>query len=113
MLLMRRPKSDYSVPAWYAMWSLLMIIFFFAALTRFYPIVGLTGVGLLAILMGVFVEMNAGKVWQDYIKSAKKFRRNSFWQRPNKVYYALNVALLWPMVILLGAAAIWAACAIS
>ena len=75
----------------------------FAVLSLYYPIIGLIGVGALLLMAGIFVEMNADRVWKESLKWQKKNRKQvAWWNRPTPFFYALNIYVLWPLIILLG-----------
>jgi hypothetical protein len=86
------------------------LIVIFAASTYYRPVVGLTGLGVTAIIIAVMVELNGARIWDTYRKSYKKRRGMAgVWSAPNKVYYDLNVRILWPFVGFLGLVCLWAA----
>ena len=74
------------------------------------PIVGLAGLGVVLIVAAVLVEVNRATIWEGYVKEYKKNKRmHGVWNQPLKIYYTINVALLWPTVLLLGCLALTAA----
>ena len=83
------------------LYALLLVVF--AILTFYLPIVGLLGMGSLLLLAGIIVEMNADRIWQESAKWQKKNRKSiPWWNRPTPFFYALNVYVLWPIIILMG-----------
>ena len=106
LLHLFRPKA--ADPTKYVLWVIVVLALMFAVLAETSPVVGLAGVGTLLILMGIIVELNSRRIWADYVKMTKK-RGLSFWTRPNKVYYNINVYILWPFTIFLGVTAVWTA----
>jgi hypothetical protein len=88
----------------------LALILIFTALTFSRPIVGLTGLGVVAIIMAFIIEFNRDRIWESYRKNFKKSKGiRGWWSEPNKLYYNLNVYVLWPLVGALGVASLWAA----
>jgi ABC-type antimicrobial peptide transport system permease subunit len=80
-----------------------LLILAFAVITLYAPVVGLIGVGSLLLLAGIFVEVNADRVWQESMKWQKKNRKNvPWWNRPTPFFYAVNIYVLWPLIILMG-----------
>ena len=85
--------------AW--VYGLFILIFAFVSLHSI--VVGLVGLGSLLILAGVFVELNADRIWAESKKWAKQNRKSiPWWNRPTHLYYVLNTFVLWPLVILIG-----------
>lgn len=75
----------------------------FAIVCQTKPVVGLAGLGTVAIVAAALVELNRVRIWEDYKKAYKKQRgKKSGLRAPNRLYYTINVALLWPAILLLG-----------
>lgn len=92
-----KPKLRWSA----VLYAVLVVVF--SLLTFYIPILGLVGTGSLLVLAGIIVEMNADRVWQESTKWHKKNRKNvPWWNRPTPFFYALNVYVLWPLIILMG-----------
>ena len=88
----------------------LALILVFTLITFSRPVVGLSGLGVVAIIMATIIELNRHRIWESYRKSFKKSKGiRGWWTEPNKLYYNLNVYALWPLVALLGLASLWAA----
>ncbi len=88
----------------------LVLILIFTVLTFSRPVVGLTGLGVVAIIMAFIIEFNRDRIWESYRKNFKKEKGiRGWWSEPNKLYYNLNVYVLWPLIGLLGVACLWAA----
>ncbi len=88
----------------------LALILIFTIVTFSRPVVGLSGLGVVAIIMATIIEMNRDRIWETYRKNFKRSKGiRGWWSEPNKLYYNLNVFMLWPLVALLGAASLWAA----
>lgn len=88
----------------------LALIVVFVILARSKPAVGLTGLGVTLLIGAVMVELNAERIWETYRKAYKKNKgAQGFWSEPKRLYYDLNVRVLWPLVGLLGVACLWLA----
>jgi hypothetical protein len=78
------------------------------------PVMGLVGIGTVVLITAVLVLINKDKIWDDY---RARFRRTKglkgMWVEPNRVYYNINVYLLWPFVAFLGMCCLVAAYALS
>jgi hypothetical protein len=85
----------------------------FAVIGELRPIVGLVGIGTTVIITGVLVELNRENIWENYRKQYKKKKNKLLWTAPNRVYYNINVAFLWPFIIFLGLTCLWAAYMLS
>jgi hypothetical protein len=78
------------------------------------PVYGLVGIGTTAIVASVLILLNRDRIWEMYQKTYKKQKGVAgMWTRPNRVYYTINVYLLWPFVLFLGLICLWAAYAVS
>lgn len=102
MLFHRSPKPQFGESV------LALLVVFFALMVQIRPIVGLTGLGTTLLVIAVLIELNRVRIWDDYKKAWKK-RKGLFWHAPHKIYYNLNVYVVWPLVALLGLACLWAA----
>lgn len=103
-----RPKSR---PARFATWAFADLLVLFSILSLYRPAVGLAGLGAVLILISILVEANRQQIWEGYKKAYKK-SQNPFtrtFHQPREVYNQLNIYLVWPVVFLLGLAAIYAA----
>src|SRR5882724_10660911 len=87
----------------------IILLIFFAVVTQTKLAVGLTGLGTVALIVSILVEANRRRVWDDYVASYKKSHYHSRWHEPKRLYYLLNVAVLWPAVALLGLYCLWLA----
>jgi hypothetical protein len=93
----------------FAAWLYLALIFIFATLIQYQIIVGLTGLGVTLLIAGVLLELNSPNVWADSLQWRKKNKKRVWYARPNEFLYQVHIWLLWPLVILLGLAALAAA----
>jgi hypothetical protein len=74
------------------------------------PIVALTGIGTTLIVTACLVELNHKRIWETYLATYKKNKKAyGIWGRPTQSYYNVNVYLLWPFILLLGALCVYAA----
>jgi hypothetical protein len=88
----------------------LALLALFVLLGNSRPIFGLVGIGVTAMLAAVLVELNRDRIWETYRKTYKKERGlKGTWTEPNRLYYNINVFLLWPFVLFLGALCLYAA----
>lgn len=95
---------------YYAQGFFLVLFAFFTVVTLVKPTFGLVGLGTLAILAAGVIELNSGRIWDDYRKAYKKQRHfTGMWHEPKEIYYRLNVYVLWPLVALSGALCLWVA----
>jgi len=74
-------------------------VLLFASLVNAAPEVSLAGLGATLIIMSVLIELNSAKIWSERLKSVKKLKKMSALQRPKKIYYNINVYILWPFII--------------
>lgn len=101
-----------SVPkARFAGWAFVDLVALFAAISFVRPAVGLAGLGAVLVLAAILVEANKDMIWQGYKKHYKKSKDplRELLNRPNELYNALNVYLIWPLIFILGLASIYAA----
>lgn len=105
--IMRRPDENVLLRA--VVWLLMLLILLFSAAVYVSPQISLAGLGTTLMILGVITELNADRIWRSYVKLVKKAGHLSFWQRPNKIYYYLNVYILWPVVIGMGLWFVWLA----
>lgn len=87
----------------------LLLIACFVVLGEVKPIYGLIGLGTTVIIGGFLVELNRDRIWDLYIKSTKKRKGFNVFTRPNRIYYNINVYMVWPFVIFLGIVCLWTA----
>lgn len=88
----------------------LALIFLFVIITQVKPAVGLAGLGATLIIGAVLIELNAARIWETYRKAYKKNKgMQGVWSEPKKLYYDLNVRVLWPIVGALGVGCLWVA----
>jgi hypothetical protein len=92
-----------SYPARFASWAFLSLLVLFAGLLQTKPSIGFAGLGAVLVLAALLILANHERIWQLYKKSRPS---QSIWSKPNKLYYQLNVYIVWPLVLLLGLAAI-------
>jgi hypothetical protein len=92
----------------------LALLAIFVILGQAKPVVGLVGIGTTAIVTAVLIELNRERIWETYRKTYKKEKGlKGLWTAPTRVYYNVNVYLLWPFVFFLGAICLWAAYTMS
>ena len=77
------------------------------------PVYGLVGIGTTVIIGGALVLMNRDNIWDLYLQTYKKRKNMGFWTKPNRIYYNLNVYMLWPFVIFMGLICLWSAYILS
>jgi hypothetical protein len=88
----------------------LVLLIVFAVLGQTNPVVGLTGLGTTAIITAVLVELNRERIWDTYKKTYRKQKGLSkALTGPNRIYYSINVRVLWPFIFFLGLICLWAA----
>lgn len=105
--LFRRHRS---IKPGYVQYLFLGLLVLFVVVAQVKPVIGLVGVGTLAILAAGVVELNSQRIWDEYRKNYKKQRRfTGIWHEPKVIYFNLNIYVLWPLVALLGALCLWAA----
>ena len=86
------------------------LIVAFTLLGQTKPLVGLAGLGTTLLVTGVLIELNRDRIWENYKASYKRRRGGkSVWNKPNTVYYTINVVFMWPFIIFLGIMCLWAA----
>jgi hypothetical protein len=74
------------------------------------PVVGLAGIGTTLVVSAVLVELNRQRIWDTYLKTYRKQKGlKGLWRKPSQVYYTINVAILWPFILVLGLVCLWAA----
>ena len=95
----------------FALGLLLGLVVAFMILLRERPILGLSGLGTVAIIAAGLVEANHSRIWEAYRQQYKKRskRDQSVWTRPSEAYYRMNVIVLWPLVAILGVWCLWLA----
>lgn len=106
---------DHRAPApKFAPWLFVGLIFAFCVVGQSRPLLGMVGLGTTLLIAGTLVELNRERIWEMYLKSYKKRPKpKSLWTKPNPIYYTLNVVFVWPFVIILGVACLWAAYVLS
>jgi thiosulfate reductase cytochrome b subunit len=92
-------------PARFAGWAFLALLVLFAGILNDKPAIGFTGIGSVLVLSSLLVLANRDRIWDVY----KKTRHKSLWTKPSRLYYTLNVYVVWPIMLLLGLGAITAA----
>lgn len=106
----KKSEAQAAKPVHGLMSVFLILIIAFTLLTFSRPVVGLSGLGVVAILMAIIIELNRFRIWESYRKNfKKKLGIRGWWSEPNKLYYNLNVYLLWPFVGVLGFVCLWVA----
>ena len=86
----------------------------FTLMLNYRAIVGLVGIGTLAIVSAGLVIANRERIRADYHKAYKKRAHpKGSWYEPRDAYYRLNIYIVWPGVALLGALCLWAAWQLS
>jgi hypothetical protein len=77
--------------------------------TQIHLSLGLYIVGILLVAAALLVEARSKSIWDDY-RRRYRYRKGSrfpeFWTQPRRIYYLLNVWVVWPLVALTGIAAI-------
>lgn len=110
MLLSNLFTRHKTPPPRFAPGLFLGLLVVFVLLGQSKPIVGLVGIGTVLIIAAVMIEVNRQRIWDDYKKNyRKKAGTSGLWTKPNHVYYTLNVAVLWPVILLLGVVCLYAA----
>ncbi|MDF2460657.1 MAG: hypothetical protein K0S68_60 [Candidatus Saccharibacteria bacterium] len=90
----------------------LLTIFIFIGDTR--PVMALVGIGTIVTIAAVLVLINRDAIWDDYRDRFKKNKGlKGVWVEPNRVYYNINVFVLWPFVLVLGILCLISAYAVS
>ena len=90
-------------------WLCIGLIAAFALIIQYRVIVGLTGLGVTLIVTGFLLELSSPKIWVDSLQWRKKNKNRAWYARPNEFLYHIHIWLLWPLMILLGLAAVKAA----
>ncbi len=86
----------------------------FAILGQTRPIIGLAGLGTTLVIAGALVELNRRVIWENYRKAYRKQKGVAgLWTKPDPVYYAINIVILWPFIVLLGVLCLWSAYMLS
>jgi hypothetical protein len=86
------------------------LILVFGAIAQVKPVVGLAGLGTVAIIAAALIELNRERIWNDYRAYFKKHKGvKGMWAEPKPIYYTLNVSFLWPFVACLGVLCLWTA----
>jgi hypothetical protein len=94
----------------YAQGMFFGLVLAFGVIAQIKPIVGLTGLGTVAIIAAALIELNRVRIWDDYRKYYKKHKGVlGLWSEPKKIYYTLNVSFLWPFVACLGVLCLYVA----
>jgi len=92
----------------------LALLILFAIIGQTRPAIGLAGLGTTAIITAVLVEVNRKRIWETY---RKNYRRQKGFKGaltgPNRIYYSINVRILWPFILFLGVVCLWAAYSLS
>jgi hypothetical protein len=83
-----------------------LLLVIFSSISHVRPILGLTGLGVVLIIGSTLVLANSKRIWQDYTKHYKKLKRKTPWGAPLKIYYQINVYVLWPLLLILGIVAL-------
>jgi uncharacterized membrane protein len=109
MLLLVLKRDNDSAILQYTIWFLMLMLLLFASLVNAAPEVSLAGLGATLIIMSVLIELNSAKIWSERLKSVKKLKKMSALQRPKKIYYNINVYILWPFIIFMGGLSVWSA----
>jgi hypothetical protein len=92
----------------------LFLLAAFVLVGDFKPVYGLVGIGTTVLIAGVMIEVNRNRIWEMYLKTHKKQKGlSSIWTKPNKLYYNLNVYMVWPFVIFMGLVCLWSAYILS
>jgi hypothetical protein len=98
-----------SIQPRFAAWLFVALIIAFAVTAQYQVVVGLTGLGVTLLIAGVLLEINSPKIWADSLQWRKKNKKGPWYSRPNEFLYKIHIWVLWPLVIILGIAAIKAA----
>ena len=95
----------------FAGWAFVDLVIIFSVMSAYRPAAGLAGIGTVLILGSILVEANHEAVWEGYKRSYKKpkSKTSDFWQKPTKLYYDLNVYVVWPIMFILGCLSVYAA----
>jgi hypothetical protein len=82
----------------------------FVLLGQTKPIVGLVGLGTTSVIAALLVEANRKRIWEEYRRTYRKQKGfRGVLSAPNPLYYTINVTVLWPFILLLGIACLYAA----
>ena len=82
----------------------IVLIAVFTILIQLRPAVGLAGLGTTVLLAAALIEVNRDRIWETYRAEYKRRRQlKGLWHEPNRIYYTINVYMLWPFVAFLGA----------
>lgn len=112
MLIFRRHATP---KAQFAGWLFIGMAAAFTSMLTIMPVPAMVGLGTVAIIFAVLVEVNSAYIWNNYTKAYKKLpksKRNMF-NEPKELYRQLNMFVVWPLVIGLGALAIYSAIRLS
>jgi hypothetical protein len=108
MLLFHKKTRE----ARFAGWSFVALAVLFLAIMTAKPVVGLSGLGAVLVLASLLVEANKDRIWESYGEHYKREKSDPLppaLSKPSRLYYQLNVYVAWPLVFLVGLAAIYAA----
>lgn len=93
---------------------IVLMIIIFTILAQSELSSGLLGLGIILIALGTLIEVKSKQIWQNSLRWQNQTKTKLPWyHRPSMVYYRLNVWVLWPVIIVLGLAAILTALALS
>jgi hypothetical protein len=92
----------------------LLLITVFTVIVQFKPVLGLAGLGTTSTLSACLVLLNRKRIWEEYLKAYHKRKGLAgSLTAPNQIYYAINVAFLWPLILFLGVCCLYIAWVIS
>lgn len=68
--------------------------------------VTLVVIGAVLVLIALLVEVEHKVIWKNYKNSYHKHKNETVDKllKPNKIVYNLNIYVVWPLVLILGAA---------
>lgn len=95
----------------FATWAYVDLFLLFGAIFFVRQSAGLAGLGAIMILGSLQILANHKAIWHDYVATYRKSSSavlNKL-QEPKPLYYRFNIYFLWPMVMILGIMAIFAA----
>ncbi|QQR52258.1 hypothetical protein IPG36_06905 [bacterium] len=92
----------------------LLLLTVFTVVVQIKPILGLAGLGTTAVLASCLVLINRKQIWEEYLKAYHKRRGLAgALTAPSNLYYVINVAFLWPLILFLGVCCLYIAWVIS
>jgi len=97
-------------------WAFISLALLFLSIGNTNRVVSFSGLGATMVLGAILVEANKERIWKEYKKNYKYRKADLLpraWTEPNRLYYNLNVYVVWPALFVTGLVSIWVAYAIS